>query len=112
MVDGNFPCGLCMSVLCVVLVDARAFIGVGRLTGSKGSGHRLYRRGAGTTDILAPEEPLGPRNGGKLWLQGQGVSARASVLIWSLTDGHPNLVPNRALCGLSEPLGSHSSQPL
>lgn len=32
-----------MSVLCVVLVDAKAFIGVGRLTGSKGSGHRLYR---------------------------------------------------------------------
>lgn len=38
-----------MSVLCIVLADVRAFIGVGRLTGSKGSRHRLYR-----------EEELGP----------------------------------------------------
>lgn len=30
-------------MLCVVLEEVRAFIGVARLTGNKGSGHRLYR---------------------------------------------------------------------
>lgn len=56
-VDRNFPCGLCMSVLCIVLEDVRAFIGVGRLTGSKGSGHRLYRE-----EELVPLISWIPRN--------------------------------------------------
>lgn len=72
----------------------------------------LQGRGTGPTDILDSKEPHEPRNGGKPWLQSQRVSARASVLIWALTDGHPNLVPNRALRGLSEPLSSDSSEPL
>lgn len=44
--------------------------------------------GAGPTDLLTPEESLGPRNGEMVWLIGQRVRAKASFLIWSLTDRH------------------------
>lgn len=56
MVDGNFPCGLYMSVLCIVLADVRAFIGVGRLTWEQVQwAQALQGRGAGPTDILGLE---------------------------------------------------------
>ena len=53
--------------------------------------------GVGPTNILVPEESLWSRNGGKVYLIGQKVSAKALFLIWSLTDTHSQPCPLQSI---------------